>query len=83
MEEDILNRVAPLILFGFTIIGFGGFFYLYDGALSYFNSILIDDMYYKLIHLGWRAMPVICLVVGIMCLIAAGVTHSRSRGVVE
>lgn len=76
-----MSKILPLFALGFGLITFGGFWYLFDGLRSYFDSFLISgDVYYELIYLGFRAMPVIVVVMGIFCLIAAGVRTTREYG---
>jgi len=74
-----LSKILALISFGVTLIGFGAFWSVFDGVREYFDSFLIPgDPYYTLMYFGFRAMPVIVILIGIMCLIAAGIAASSS-----
>jgi len=75
------SRVGPLVLFGFTLIAGGMYWMLWDSSREYLDNLLINDVYYQLIYWGWRVIPAILIFVGIMCLLSAGLTHSRERGV--
>ena len=74
-----MNRIIPLIGFGLGLITVGGFWTLYNDSLSYFDFLVINDAYYQLMALGWKVMPTIFILVGIFCLIAAGVSSSRTQ----
>ena len=79
-----MSKLLPLLALGFGLITFGGFWYLFDGVRSYFESFLITgDVYCELQYLGFRAMPVIVVVIGIFCLIAAGVMATRDYSEVD
>ena len=73
-----MSKVLPLIGIGLGLITIGGFFSLFDGSLSYFRDYVLRNDYYNLMKLGWDAMPVIALIVGIFCLVAAGVSYRTS-----
>jgi len=73
------SRVGPLIIFGLTLTVGGVYWALWDASRSYLDNIVIRDSYYELMYFGFRAIPAVLLIVGIMCLIAAGVNIHNSR----
>lgn len=77
-----MSRVGPLVVFGLTFVVGGMFWALWDGSRSAFDSILVADEYYTLIFFIWRMIPVILLIVGIMCLVSAGIAKARERELV-
>ena len=70
-----MSRVGPLIVFGITLIVCGGYWTLWDSSRSYLSSFVIEDSYYILIYWGFRILPAVLLIVGIMCLIVAGISN--------
>jgi len=74
-----MSRVGPLIIFGVTLLVAGGYWTLWDASRGYLDNILIEDVYYELMYFGFRALPAIIMIVGIMCLISAGVSIRSSR----
>jgi len=78
-----LSKVVPLIMFGMGLIGAGAFWSVFNGVRYYFNPFEIEDSYFLLMELGWNAMPVIVILGGIMCLIAAAFSAARYRRVEE
>jgi len=72
-------RIIPLIVFGVTLVVGGLYWTLWDGARDFLNNILIEDSYYTLIFFVWRMIPAIIIMIGIMCLIAAGISKARER----
>ena len=72
-----MSKVIPLIAFGMTFVLGGAYWVLWDDSQSYLDSILIEDEYYELISFGWRMIPAVIIMVGVMCLIAAGVSSRR------
>ena len=76
-----MSKVVPLIIFGVTITVCGVYWALWDGSREYLDSILVEDAYYTLMYFGFRVLPIILIFIGIMSLIAAGVSKSRERSV--
>lgn len=74
-----MNKAAPLIALGLGLITVGAFWSLYNDSLSYFDSFIIENEFTTLFELGWDSIPIIFLLVGIMCLIAAGISASGSE----
>jgi len=77
-----MGKAGPLIVFAITIVAGGIYWALWDACRSYLDNILVDDVYYQLMYWGFRAIPAILLIVGIMCLISAGIA-SRKGEVIE
>jgi len=73
------SRVGALVIFGVTLLVGGAYWALWNASRSYLNNILIEDSYYELMYFGFRAIPAILMIVGIMCLISAGVNIRSSR----
>jgi len=73
-----MGLVSALIGFGIAIIGFGLFFSLIDDILaSEFQWMILNNKYYVLCDLIWHSLPFITIILGVLCLIGAGVLHSR------
>ena len=73
-----MNRIIPLIGFGLGLITVGGFWSLYNDTLSYFDFLVMNDPYYEFMALIWKVMPLIFILIGIMCLIGAGVSATKT-----
>lgn len=73
-----MNKLIPLIAFGLGLIIAGAFFTFYDDVLPELDEFLIEDEYYTLMKMGWDAFPGIIMLVGIISLIAAGVSASKN-----
>lgn len=74
-----MSRVGPIVLFIFTILAAGMYWATWDACRSYLDSIVINDSFYILMYWIWRLIPAVVLFVGIMCLISAGISHSREK----
>lgn len=74
-----MSKVGPLIIFGLTLTVGGAYWALWDASRGYLDNVLIEDMYYELMYFGFRAIPAVILIVGIMCLISAGVSIRNNR----
>ena len=74
-----MSRVVPLLTFGLTLVVGGMLWSLWDGSREFLDSFIIEDAYYILIRHVWAWIPGILIIVGIMCLIAAGISKSRER----
>lgn len=74
-----MSKVIPLVMFGMAFILGGIYWHLWDDSIAVLDSILIEDVYYDLISFIWRLIPPAIIVVGIMCLIAAGIAAQKSR----
>ena len=74
-----MNKVMPLVALGLGLIVVGAFWSLYNDSLTYFDDFIIEDEFTVLFRLGWKVIPIIFLLIGIMCLIAAGVSSSQSE----
>ena len=73
-----MGLVSALIGFGVAIIGFGLFFSLIDDIIaSEFQWMILNNKYYVLCDLIWHSLPFIAIILGVLCLIGAGVLHSR------
>jgi len=77
-----LSRVVPLVVFGITLFVGGLYWAVWDGSRSFIDFLVINDVYYELAFFIWRMLPVVMLIIGILCLILAGVSASGDRGVV-
>ena len=74
-----MSRVVPVIIFGFTLVVGGMYWMLWDGSREYLDNILIEDVYYTFMYWGWRAIPVVIILVGIMCMISAAITSRNTN----
>ena len=77
-----MSKVGPLIIFGITLIVGGAYWTLWDASRSYLDSLVINDVYYELIYWGFRVIPAVMLIVGVMCLISAAIS-TREKEVVR
>jgi len=73
-----MNKLIPLAAFGLGLIVAGAFFTFYNEALPEFDEFLIEDEYYTMMKMLWDGFPGIIMIVGIVCLIAAGVGASKN-----
>ena len=78
-----MGKVIPLIAFGLTIFVGGLYWAVWNGSRTYLDNFVIVDEYYELMYFGWRMIPAVMLIVGLMCLIAAGVMARSQKEVVE
>lgn len=72
-----MSKAVPLIALGIGLTIVGAYWSLYNDCLSYFDRFVIEGDFNDLFTLGWHAIPIIFLLVGIMCMIAAGVSVSK------
>jgi len=78
-----MGLVAPLIGLGIGFIGFGFFYSLIDDILArHLQFMILGSVYYDLCALIWDALPFIALIVGVLCLVSAGILHRGTRKVV-
>ena len=73
-----MSKILPLVAFGLGFLGAGAFFSLYDGAMPYLSSFVIEDKYYLFMESLWSVFPAIIMFIGIVFLIAAGVAASKN-----
>lgn len=73
-----MNKIVPLIAFGIGLMVAGAFFTFFDDTLPEFDEFLIEDEYYTLMKMIWNGFPGIIMIVGLICLIAAGVSASKN-----
>lgn len=78
-----LSRAVPLIAFGVALIVGGLYWAVWNASRDYLVDFIIVDEYYTLILWLWRLIPIAIIVVGIMCLVAAGIGGRRETVVVE
>ena len=74
-----MSKIAPLVLFGLAFVVGGMYWSLWNDSWDAFDNIVIKDSYYELINFGWRMIPAVILIIGIMCLISAGILSRRGR----
>lgn len=78
-----MGKVGPLLVFGLALTVGGAYWALWDASREYLEDFVISDAYYELMYWGFRVIPAVLMIVGIMCLIAAGVAARGSKEVVE
>jgi len=78
-----LSRAAPLLIFGITLFVGGLYWALWNSSKSYLDFLVVDDAYYQLAFFIWRIIPVVMLVVGIICIIVAGIGAAQRTEVVR
>ena len=75
-----MGLVGPLFGFGFGIIAFGFFFQLFEEIIEgYFGWMILNNEYYELADLIWHSLPFLAVIIGVFCIIAAGVIHRSSK----
>ena len=72
-----MSRVGPLIMFGIAIFVCGLYWALWDGARSYLDFIIVNDVYYELIAWLFQMIPAVLLFVGIICIIVGSIGAVR------
>jgi len=72
-----LSRAGPLIVFGLFLIVCGMYWNLWDGARSYLDNLVINDEYYQLMYWGWRIIPAVLVIMGIISLVSGGMSVQR------
>ena len=68
-----MSKIIPLISFGMGLIGIGAFWTTFDECRVFFRNIIVYDEYHTLMEFGFDVMPIIAIIMGIFCLISAGV----------
>ena len=77
-----MGLVAPLFGFGLGILGFGLFWSLIDDSLTHLDAFILNNEYYLLSDLIWHALPILCIVIGVLCLVAGGLASRGTRRVI-
>ena len=72
-----MSRAGPLIVFGLFLIVCGMYWNLWDGARSYLDNLVINDEYYQLMYWGWRIIPAVLVIMGIISLVSGGMSVQR------
>ena len=68
-----MGFIKALVGFGVGIIGFGFYWMLQNDIIDrYIAKYIIQNEYYILSDLIWDAMPVICILTGVLALVMAG-----------
>jgi len=85
-----LNKVIPLLSFGIGLLCLGLYWHLYNDVLTIYIApfVLHDytafgvhythDKYHDFMQMIWSILPWILMMIGIVLLIAAGVSSSGS-----
>lgn len=75
-----MGLVGPLFALGIGLIGFGFYFQFFEEIIEeHFGFMILDTKYYALCDLIWHSLPFLAVIIGVFCLIAAGVVHRSSR----
>lgn len=75
--------VAVLISIGVGLVGAGIWYRLFDDAINtYFQGYILDSPYYQLADLVWDSIPYLLIIIGVLCLVLAGVAYKGTREVV-
>jgi hypothetical protein len=85
-----LNKIIPIIGFGVGLICLGLYWHLFNDVFlmtispyvlhtyTAFGVSYTHDKYFDFMYMIWRLLPWICIIVGVILLIAAGVSSSGS-----
>ena len=76
-----MSRVLPLIVLGITLFVGGLYWMLWNDSTTYLDNLVINDAYYTLASFIWRMIPAVLLIVGLLCVIMAGVNATRNNEV--
>jgi len=71
-----LGKIAPVLMIVFGLFIAGIYYRLWDSCISFFEPYIIEDSYYQIIRLGWDAIPVALVIIGIIWLIKQGTNSS-------
>jgi len=75
-----MGFVKALVGFGIGIIGFGFYWMLQEDIINrYLAKYILQNEYYELSDLFWHGMPIICVLVGVLALVTAGILRRGSR----
>ena len=72
-----LGKVIPLIAFGITVFLGGLYWHLWDDSRTYIDQFVVNNEYYTLMYWLWKMLPAVMIIIGLICLISAGVSASR------
>jgi hypothetical protein len=84
------NKIIPLVGFGIGIICIGFYWHLYNDAfIMWINHYVLTsytafgvhfsyDKYFNFMYMAFRILPWVCMLVGVLLLIAAGTGASSS-----
>lgn len=79
-----MNLVAPLIGFGLLFLAGGFFWKLIDDVIDlHFLDFIQYNKYYTFSQLEWDMIPWILMIMGVLCLIGAGISYGQSRTVIK
>lgn len=74
-----MSKVIPLIGFGVTLIGAGFFYHLFDDVIiNYIAPYMLTDIYQTGRNFLWDLIPWLVILIGIFCLIAAGIMSTST-----
>ena len=74
-----MGVVKTLIGLGIGVLGFGFYWMLQDNIIdTYLSKYVISHAYNDLSFLMWDGMPVIVILVGVFCLVLAGIKVVRN-----
>jgi len=79
-----MGAIGPLIGFGVGFIGFGFFYALFEDILSrHLQFMILSNVYYDASALIWDALPFISIIIGVLCLVGAGIISRGTKTVVQ
>jgi hypothetical protein len=84
-EGDIKmgKLVISLLAFGLGLLGFGFYYKLFEDITTiYFQKYIINNLYFQMSDLVWDMLPYLVIIIGILCLIGAGLIHRGERRIV-
>ena len=75
-----MGFVKALVGFGVGIIGFGFYWMLFNDVLNnFFAKYVLQNEYYELSNLFWQGMPIVCMLVGVLALVLAGLSRRGTK----
>lgn len=73
-----MGRVGSFVAVGIGLIGFGFFYKLEQDIINdSFAKYILSNEYYDMSNWFWEIMPWVVIIVGVFCMVAAGIS---SRG---
>jgi len=79
--DSASGKIVALILFGLTLISSGMLYMVFNMGLiqDLIGKYWVDSSYMQLMFRGWNVIPILIIIIGILCLIMAGMGSRGSR----
>ena len=75
-----MGLVGPLLAVGIGLLAFGLYYEFFDRVLiQSIAAFIVPNVYYQGSQLIWDSLPYIAIGLAVLCLVGAGVAHSRGE----